>query len=327
MKLTQLVILTTLLGTLSLTAQAAAQKLTLYTSQPPVDAQMTADAFKKQYPDVEIEWIRDGTTQLMTRLDAEIKAGITKPDVLLIADAITMESLKKRNLLYAYKSPELKQYDASLYDRAGYFSGTKLITTGIAYNSQASFKPHSWQDLTSPEIKGQVTMPSPLYSGAAMIHLASLTHNPGLGWPFYAALKANGATAQGGNGGVLTAITNGTKPYGILVDYMAIRAKAKGSPIEFIFPQEGVSMVTEPVAILANSQNKVLAQKFVDFVLSEAGQKLVLEMGYIPAMTGQPVPAGFPDRSHIKVLPVDTDQALKEAESNKQKFQQLFVEQ
>jgi iron(III) transport system substrate-binding protein len=29
------------------------------------------------------------------------------------------------------------------------------------------------------------------------------------------------------------------------VDYMAIREKAKGAPIEFVFPKEGVSIVTE----------------------------------------------------------------------------------
>ncbi|PTX35747.1 hypothetical protein C8N44_1675, partial [Allosediminivita pacifica] len=37
--------------------------LVLYTSQPDADAQQTVDAFSEAYPNVEVEWVRDGTTQ------------------------------------------------------------------------------------------------------------------------------------------------------------------------------------------------------------------------------------------------------------------------
>ncbi|MDX5433733.1 MAG: Fe(3+) ABC transporter substrate-binding protein, partial [Halomonas sp.] len=48
------------------------EKLVLYTSQPNSDAQQTVDAFQAAHPDVEVEWVRDGTTQLMTRLRSEL---------------------------------------------------------------------------------------------------------------------------------------------------------------------------------------------------------------------------------------------------------------
>ena len=66
----------------------------LYTSQPNKDAQATVDAFRQVHPDVEVEWIRDGTTKVMAKLRAEFAAGAPKPDVLLIADVVNMESLK-----------------------------------------------------------------------------------------------------------------------------------------------------------------------------------------------------------------------------------------
>ena len=86
-----------------------------------------------------------------------------------------------------------------------------------------------------------------------------------------------------GNGAVLTAVANGEKPYGVLVDFMAFNAKAKGSPIDFVFPAEGAPAVTEPVAILKTTQNAAAARAFVDFILSDEGQKLAVSMGYIPA--------------------------------------------
>ncbi len=95
-------------------------------------------------------------------------------------------------------------------------------------------------------------------------------------------------------GAVFKAVAAGEKPYGVLVDYMALRAKAEGSPVGFVFPEEGVSYVTEPVAIMAGTKNMEAAQKFVDFLLSEDGQQLVADMGYIPRPQRRGQPRGLP---------------------------------
>ncbi|MEP4999858.1 substrate-binding domain-containing protein, partial [Pseudophaeobacter sp.] len=90
------------------------------------------------------------------------------------------------------------------------------------------------------------------------------------------------------------------------------------------FPKEGVSYVTEPVAILSTAKNTDAAQRFVDFVLSQKGQDLVLEMGYIPARNDMGVPAGFPARADIKLMDFDPAVALQNAEANKAKFAEIF---
>lgn len=302
----------------------AQQTLTLYTSQPNTDAQMTVDAFMQENPDITVDWVRDGTTQLMTRLRAELSAGITNPDVLLIADSVTMESLKQEGRLLAYLSHERHEFNDELFDEDGFYYGTKMITTGIAYHTRAENQPSSWKDLTHAAYKNQVTMPSPLYSGAALIHLAALTDQDDLGWEYYDALNQNGVSAQGGNGAVLTAIASGTKPYGVIVDFLAIREAAKGSPITFVFPEEGVTAVTEPVAILKNSQNVEAAQRFVDFLLSESGQNLVYEQGYLPARNGMKTPEGFPDIEDIHLIPLNSAKALQDADANKARFIEIF---
>ncbi|PLW77137.1 ABC transporter substrate-binding protein [Cohaesibacter celericrescens] len=301
-----------------------ADDLTLYTSQPNADAQKTVDAFMAANPDIKVNWVRDGTTKLMARLYAEIEAGNPQPDVLLIADTVTLESMAQKDLLTAYHSKEAVAYDKALYSADGYYYSTKLITSGIVYNTGAEKAPTAWADLADPSFKGQIAMPSPLYSGAALIHLATLTGDESLGWDYYAALAANEARAKGGNGGTFKAVASGEKPYGVVVDFLAIRNKAKGSPIEFVFPKEGVSYVTEPVAILKNAKHMATAQKFVDFVLSKEGQELVLDMGYIPARSDMAVPAGFPARKDIKLMAFDPNAALKNAEENKTKFAEMF---
>ncbi|MQV48870.1 ABC transporter substrate-binding protein [Sinorhizobium medicae] len=307
-----------------LSTAALAESLVLYTSQPNEDAQATVDAFEAANPGVEVEWVREGTTKIMAKLMAEIEAGNTVADVLLIADTVTMQRLKEAGQLMPYKSPEASAFEASLFDPDGTYYSTKMITTGIIYNTSAAMKPAGWEDLAKPEAKGLVTMPSPLTSGAALIHAQTLAGIGALGWDYYEALAENGATAAGGNGGVLKSVATGEKAYGMVVDFMAIREKAKGAPVEFVFPAEGVSAVTEPVAILRTAKNPDAAKKFVDFLLSEEGQQVAVTMGYIPARNGLALPEGFPAREVVKVLPVDAAAAVKNSDADLKTFSGIF---
>ena len=309
---------------LSGSALAADGKLVLYTSQPNADAQATVDAFKAKNPGVEVQWVRDGTTKIMAKLQAEFAAGNPQPDVLLIADSVTMEGLKRDGRLMPYTDADVSGFEKGLYDSDMTYFSTKLITTGIANNKRSAMTPASWTDLAKPEAKGQVTMPSPLTSGAALVHLATITQNPALGWDYVKALADNGATASGGNGAILKAVAGGEKAYGVIVDYLPIREAAKGSPVNFVFPTEGVSAVTEPVAILKNAKNVDAAKAFVDFVLSEDGQKLAASQGYLPAREGIAGPEGFPPRDRIKLMPFDAAKALTDETENKKHFADLF---
>jgi iron(III) transport system substrate-binding protein len=305
-------------------AQGLAGNLVLYTSQPNTDAQQTIDAFKARHPGVNVTFVRDGTPKILAKLGAEFEAGQPQADVLLIADSVTMEGLKKEDRLLAHETADVSAYPAGTHDSQKFWFATKLITTGIAYNTKASFKPTSWQDLTRPEVKGQLVMPSPLTSGAALIHAATLTGSMNSGWKYYEALKDNGAIAGGGNGDVLKQVAGGQKLYGVIVDYMPIREKAKGAPVEFVFPKEGVSAVSEPVAILKSTKNPDAARALVDFLLSTDGQELALKQGYIAAHPAVALPAGYPARDQIKVMSFDAAKALADETKNKAAFAEIF---
>jgi iron(III) transport system substrate-binding protein len=316
-------LLLVLLAAAPVLAQPAG-KLVLYTSQPEEDARGTVAAFTAAHPAVEVEWTRNGTSQLMNVLRAEIAAGAPRPDVLLVADTINLGQLEREGLLLAYAEAPIAAYDAKFMDPDRTWFGTKLLSTGIVHHAKAPLAPTSWQDLVRPETKGMTAMPSPLYSGAALVHLHSLIQAPGFGWAYLEALKANGVVPQGGNGPVLKAVAGGQSAYGVLVDFLALRAKRDGSPIEFVFPPDGVSMVTEPVAILKSARNPAAARAFVDFVLSKAGQELVARQGYIPLHPEVAPPAGFPPVTALNVLPLDVDRAIAEDEAARRRFTALF---
>ena len=53
-----------------------------------------------------------------------------------------MEGLKKEDRLLAHEKADVSAYPAGIHDPQKFWFATKLITTGIAYNTKASFKPH-----------------------------------------------------------------------------------------------------------------------------------------------------------------------------------------
>ncbi len=304
-------------------AHAQSGKLTLYTSQPDRIASETVAAFNKQQPSIAVEVFRSGTTEVMNKLAAEFLAGDPKPDVLFIADAVTMEGLKAEDRLLPYPEADVSAFPAAAYDADKTYFGSKLITTGIAYNTAAA-RPASWLDLLAPGAKGQVVLPSPLYSGAAVINMAAMSASPALGPDYYAKLAQNHAIAVPGNGAVLSQVAGGQRMYGVLVEFMALNAKAKGSPVDFVFPKEGVSAVTEPVAILRTARNPEAAKAFVAFILSKAGQELAAAQGFLPARADVAPPPGFPKSAELTILPLDTHAALRETQALKERFSQLF---
>lgn len=314
----------TLAATLMTSAAYAETTLTLYTSQPPEQAQSTVDAFEAAHPDIKIEWTRNGTSALMNVIRAEIEAEQIQPDLLLVADNINLGELKAGGHLMAYPEAPVEGYDAATYDPDMSYFGTKAITTGIAYNPEIAEPVESWAELLTEENRGQIAVPSPLYSGAALNHLHALINAEGIGWDFYQGLNDLDIVPEGGNGPATKAVASGMAKYAILVDANALRAKADGSPIDFIAPKDGVSFITEPVAIMSTTEHPDAAKLFVDFLLSEEGQKLVAEQGNLPIMPGVAGPEGFPELADMKLLGYDADTAVSADAETRAKFSDMF---
>jgi iron(III) transport system substrate-binding protein len=157
-----------------------------------------------------------------------------------------------------------------------------------------------------------------------VIHVGTVTGQADLGWNYYEKLADNGAVATKGNGAVLEAVASGQKAYGVIVDFMAFNGKAKGSPVDFVYPTEGVSMVTEPVAILKTAKNGEAAKAFVNWLLSDAGQQYMTVQGYIPGKAGIAGPEGRPAADTLKVMPASVADVAGESNEIKKRFADLF---
>ena len=310
-----------LLGASTLHAETT---LMLYTSQSPEVAQQTVDAFTAKHPDIKVEWTRNGTSQLMNIMSAEREAGGIKADILLIADPINLGMLKRDGALLPWPEAPVAGINEQVYDKDFTFFGTKLSTTGIVYNTQNAKPVTGYAELFGDENAGQIAAPSPLYSGAALVHMHSILQDEKLGWSYYERLNELDIAPEGGNGPALKAVAGGQMKYAINIDADVLRAKRAGSPVEFVYPEEGVSYFAEPVAIVKGTEKVEAAKAFIAFVLSKEGQELAASQGYIPVLDGIAAPEGMPSLADIKLIPLDADAAVAADEVERAKFVDIF---
>jgi iron(III) transport system substrate-binding protein len=304
---------------------APAGVLHLYTSQPNDQLVPVQRAFAALYPGVKLEVFRSGTTEVVNKLQAEFAAGSPQADVILLADAVAATQLKNDGRLLAYKDAPVSRLPKALIDADMMFFGTKFITTGIVYNTKlVQSPPRRWNDLLKPEAARLTTLPSPLYSGAAAIHVGTMTALPEYGWAYFEQLAKGGALSVRANGAVVEAVARGERAYGMLIDYMAFNAKKAGSPVDFVFPEDGVTIITQPVAILKTSKNVEAAKAFVNWQMTDEAQKQSVSQGYYPVFADIAPPKGYPPLSSLKVLTVDPAKLVAGDEAMKQRFADLF---
>jgi len=286
-----------------------AATITLYTSEPQAKIDEVVAAFNEVQPNVTVEVFRAATGDLTARIESERTTGEVQADVLLAADAPTFEGYAADDLLLAYTPTDVDALNPDIVDPEGFYTGTRIIPTVIAYNTtMIDSPPTSWADLTDSEYADKITMPNPDVSGAAAFNAAVWALTPELGDDWLVDLAANNPVILESNGPVSQAVATGTQPVGIVVDYLVRELAAAGSPIDVAYPSEGVPYVSQPVGIFASTDEAEASEAFVDFLLGTEGQELAVAQSYLPVRNDVGTPDGAPSMDDIVILSPDLDE-------------------
>jgi iron(III) transport system substrate-binding protein len=297
-----------------------ADALTVYTAGPGGLIKHLADDFKKQ-TGITVDVFQADTGKVMARLEAE--ASNPRADVLISASWDSALDLDKRGWLLAYQSPNAAKVPAA-------FKGPTYVAQGlsalaIAWNPKSGTpRPTDWSDLAKAPFKDKVNMPDPAQSGTALELLSGLqAANGTAAWDLYQSLKNNGMAIAGPNAQAMNPVLQGAKAavFGA-VDYVALDSKAQGESIEVIFPSSGTVVAGRPMMILKSTKVAADAKKFIDFVLSDAGQAQVAATYLIPARTD--IASKRPGIKDFKVLPAATDAERSGRQDLLARFSKLF---
>jgi len=310
---------------LLLTGPAAAQgTLTLYTSES-LDKvnEMKAD-FEKRQPGTTVNIYRSGTQVVIGKLQAEIQAGAVQADLVWMADIDFFAQLARKNLLVPYTPPEAERTPAKFHYEGGRYHEVRLIFNTVGFNTlRLKERPTSWKDLADPRYKGKVGMASPFYSGAAFSTLGTLVPHPAFGWEFFRRLKENGVVVEQSNGTVAQKLATGEFLVASVVDFFLRDLKAKGSPVDHLWPREGAILIPTPAGIVQGARNVAAAQAFLRYLYSADGQRLFVQQGYVPVLPGIEGPKGMPPEK-LEILATDEAYIATHREELKAKYRELF---
>jgi ABC-type Fe3+ transport system substrate-binding protein len=244
---------------------------------------------------VELEWMDvGGTSETLRFLRSEFS---NKPegigiDILFGGGLDPYLALKKENLLEPYVLPQplLKKIPprlggVPLYDPGYTWYGATLAGFGIVYNKvvlQLTKLPviTTWEGLASPAVFGWVGSSDPRKSGSVHMAYEIILQAYGWekGWRIITGLGANVRNFTNSAGQVPKDVAIGEVAYGLAIDFYAWAQvnEAGADKIGFVMPDNLTVINPDCIGILKGAPNRAVAQAFIRFVMSDAGQKLWL---------------------------------------------------
>ena len=296
-------------------ALSASKKLTVYTTKSFAadygPGPKIAELFKAN-TGTEIEYVicKEG---VLNRAVAE--HGKTVADVLVGIDNHLVEKARKAGILQAYRPKNA----AEKISNDIVISADWLLTPfdygyfAFMYDTNAKIpRPKTLQDLTKPEYKSTVVILDPR------------TSTPGLGliaWTkaafkdayldFWKAFKPSIFTMSPKWSAGYGLFTAGEAPLALsytssLASHILYDKTERFQPLIF---EEGHIIHIEGMGIAADTKNTALARMFIDFMLSDEVQNLLLETQFMfPAVKDITLPASFKDvPAPTKILKISTD--------------------
>jgi iron(III) transport system substrate-binding protein len=257
-------------------------------------------AFKAHYlaetgREVALEWMDvGGTSEALRFLRSEFK---NKPlgigiDLLFGGGLDPYLALKKENLLESYVLPQplLEKIPprlggVPLYDPDHTWYGATLAGFGIVYNKvvlKLTKLPSvtTWEELASPAVYGWVGASDPRKSGSVHMAYEIILQAYGWekGWRIITGLGGNVRNFTNSASQVPKDVTIGETAYGLAIDFYAWAQvnEAGADKIGFVMPDNLTIINPDCIAILRGAPNRAVAEAFVRFVMSAAGQKLWL---------------------------------------------------
>jgi ABC-type Fe3+ transport system substrate-binding protein len=294
------------LGTGPLLAQGLEDKLVIVTSFSKDLTLPFAQAFEKKYPGTKVE-VQNRNTAAAVAFIRETRSN--PPDIFWASAPDAFEVLKKGALLQKYQpkaqglADKIGTYPVN--DPAGFYIGFAASGYGIMYNTRYMRAnnlpaPKEWDDLKQPIYFGHVGISAPSRSGTTHLTVETVLQGEGWakGWATLLEIGGNLVQVSDRSFGVPDAVNSGQYGVGIVIDFFGLSAKASGFPVEFVYPSV-TTIVPANVGIIANAKNPKAAEAFVELLLSEDGQQILLD----PKIQRLPVrpttyakaPAGYPN--------------------------------
>jgi sulfate transport system substrate-binding protein len=161
----------------------------------------------------------------------------------------------------------------------------------------------TWDDLVKPGVK--VVTPNPLSSGSACWNLmaaygAELKEGktPDQALAFVKELLQHTVSLPDSGSDATAAFVGGTGDVLIGYENEAIEAQQAGDAVDYVTPKDTI-LVENPIAVTSEAKDPTLDKAFVNFLYTDAGQKIFASEGYRPVVKADLDKTQFPTPSGL----------------------------
>jgi iron(III) transport system substrate-binding protein len=272
-------------------------------------------AFHKAFPQIQTNYMRLQTGSLYARLSAERQGKVYTPDTLMLTEVGYALDFQKRGGYQLYVSPEASAYKANQQSSPpGYFTWYSVIIAGISYNPTVltpDQAPKSYKELLNPLWADAINTK---LSNSGLQHLTWYALRQRYGnefWSKFAELHPRGFDSYVQQ---YDRMVSGQDKIVAPAQYSGyLIAKAKGAPVAFVIPKEGMMAIPGLLGIVDHAPHPEAAKLFLDWYLSVPGQTVMSSgiKNYSARTDVPPPPGGVPITEFNLIVPDDWDDFLK----------------
>jgi len=302
-------------------------KVVWYTSVDVKVAESVAQAFRAEYPGIDVEVERSGSERVLQRINQEYQSNIYNVDVVNSSDASHFLFWKQQKWLAQHTPPDVIKFPAQYRDPEGYYATWRATLSVMGYNTNlvdAKDAPAGYVDLLDPKWKGKLCKSHPGYSGTSLTGTYAIVK--ALGWDYLEKLSKQGVQQLQSTTATPKSIASGERA--VMVDgneyNMFIEIDNK-SPVKIVYAKEGTPFVTSPSAIFAQAPHPSAARLFENFIFTAKAQQLTVDKGGTRSVHPDvKEPANRTPLSQIKLLPDDPAGMLPQIAEIKKHYTALF---
>ncbi len=257
--------------------------LVIYNAQHEELIDVVAKAFERE-SGIEVQLRNGSDLELGNQLATEGEA--SPADVFLTENSPAMTLVDSKGLFAELEQSTLDMIPAQFRPDDGQWTGFAARSTVLVYNTEqlrADQLPTSIMDLAEPAWKDRISFSPTGADFQAIVSAVLVTQGESATREWLAGLKANG-TVYDGNNVVLESVNSGERPAGVIYHYYWYRDQEESgensddSQLHFFGKSDpGAFISVSGAGVLKSSDDPADAQKFVNYLVSEAGQQVIAD--------------------------------------------------
>ena len=234
---------------------------------------------------IPVELLQARSTEIRERIRSEVAAGKVLGDMTLNSASTEELQLRAGHLQPHGALPNAARLPAQFAS-----DGTRLIAMlgrwGMLVNTnlvKPEEVPATWTDVLDPKWQGKILIDDPRINGGGHIFFTAAYDKFGRG--FHEKLAAQKPTIS--NNAVLGNRRLAQGEYAILIPFTLQSAvDLRGLPVKVVVPKEGAAFLGFSAALLKDAPHPNAARLFLNYLLEDEAQQMVVQKGYSSPLGG-----------------------------------------